>query len=204
MQHHLLTSGWFVISKLVWQRVSLECLALMTLAQIARDRGSIPRRGTDFFQITNCHLFHPLFHLAANVISEVEMYEDMCLRWSSSYDAHLDSKRPGFDPLLRHRTIIRPTVTLRNSLMALWGIQYFVQLYLHLSFLHTSKRISLWGLLRKRMMLMNGRSRYFLFHKICPTLCYWLMDYILYPIFTLSIAETVTEIYASLILEHCR
>ena len=59
------------------------------------------------------------------MISELKMNEDMfslggvdvivirCYVWcSSGYDAYLDSKRPRFDPPLRHRTflIIRCTV----------------------------------------------------------------------------------------------
>ena len=34
-----------------------------------------------FFQIANCHLFDPLLHLVANVISKLEMHEDMFCPW---------------------------------------------------------------------------------------------------------------------------
>ena len=42
---------------------------------------------------------------------------DQCLWWSSGYDAHPDSERPGFDLLLRHIiffrivSLIQPTIT---------------------------------------------------------------------------------------------
>ena len=51
----------------------------------------------------------------AHVISKLKTHEDMlspwkgecdgdqCPWWSNAYDTHLDSKRLGFDPLLRHR-----------------------------------------------------------------------------------------------------
>ena len=82
----------------------LSGLVVMTL------KVQSPIEVQNFFQITNCHLFHPLLHLVANVISELEMHEDMlypwrgkcdsnqCSWWSSGYDACLDSERPGFNP----------------------------------------------------------------------------------------------------------
>ena len=50
----------------------------MTLARLARGQGSTPCWGTEFFWIANGH-FDPLLHLVANVISELEMHEDMFL-----------------------------------------------------------------------------------------------------------------------------
>ena len=52
----------------------------MMLAQLVRGRGSTPPWDTEFFQIVNGH-FDPLLHLEANVISELEMYEDMLSPW---------------------------------------------------------------------------------------------------------------------------
>ena len=47
-------------------------LAVVILTQIVRDRGSISQWGTEFFQIVDHHLFDPLLHLVANVISELK------------------------------------------------------------------------------------------------------------------------------------
>ena len=50
-------------------------LVVMMLSQTLRDQGSIPHWGTEFFRIANRHLFDPLLHLVANLISELEMHE---------------------------------------------------------------------------------------------------------------------------------
>ena len=50
---------------------------VVTLVRIARDWGSIFHWGTEFFWIANCHLFVPLLHQVPNVVSELEMHEDM-------------------------------------------------------------------------------------------------------------------------------
>ena len=54
-------------------------LAVMMLAQIARDQGLIPHSGTEFLGL--CHLFHLLLHLVANVISKLKMHEDILSPW---------------------------------------------------------------------------------------------------------------------------
>ena len=54
-------------------------LAVTMLARIARDHGLIPHSGTEFFGL--CHIFHPLLHLVANVISKLKMHEDMLSPW---------------------------------------------------------------------------------------------------------------------------
>ena len=56
-------ASYFVLRN--WYNVNV------TLVQMARDQGSIPRWGTDFLQIANHNLFYSLLHLVANVISEL-------------------------------------------------------------------------------------------------------------------------------------
>ena len=88
-------------------------LVVMTLTQIVRNQGLVTCLGTEFFR--SCHLFNPLLHLVANMISELEIHEDMLSpwrgecdyeqhpEWSNGYDAHPDNKRPGFNASFRHR-----------------------------------------------------------------------------------------------------
>ena len=53
----------------------------MMFTQVVRDQVSIHHCVTEFFQITYHHLFDPLLHLVANVISELEMHEDILSPW---------------------------------------------------------------------------------------------------------------------------
>ena len=56
--------------------ISVLCgQAIMMLAQIVRNHGSIPVKAQNFFGSHN--LFDTLLHLVANVISEFERHEDM-------------------------------------------------------------------------------------------------------------------------------
>ena len=64
----------------------LGSLVVMMLTQLARGQGSTPRWGTEFFQIAKGH-FDPLLHLVANVISELEMHEDMLSPWRGECDS---------------------------------------------------------------------------------------------------------------------
>ena len=95
-------------------------LAVITLTWIVRDQGL----GDAHNFSDNCHLFNLLLYLVANVISELNIHEDMLFPWKgecdsdqvswwpSSYDAYLDSERPGSDHPLRHIFFFRSlTVT---------------------------------------------------------------------------------------------
>ena len=67
-------------------------LAVMMHTWMMRAWGSIPHWGIEYFQITNHHLFDPLLHLVANVISELEMHEDIlssCRGECDSYQVSL-------------------------------------------------------------------------------------------------------------------
>ena len=66
----------------MWQLSGiLVGLVIMMLAQIVWDQGLIPHSGTKPFWFANCHLFDPLLHSMANVISQLKMHEDMFSPW---------------------------------------------------------------------------------------------------------------------------
>ena len=59
----------------------LSGLVVMMLTEIMKDQGSIPCCGTEYSWITNHRLFDTLLHLVSNVISELEIHEDMFSPW---------------------------------------------------------------------------------------------------------------------------
>ena len=80
------TAGKEVYMMWQWSVCVLGSPVVMTLARLARGRGSTPRWGTIFFWIANGH-FNPLWHLVANVISRLEMHEDMLSSWRGECDS---------------------------------------------------------------------------------------------------------------------
>ena len=107
---------WSICFILMWQRSGVLCgLAVITCTQTARDQVWSPAEAQNFFRslivtyLTQCYIWWPMWSLSSKCMRAcflfgwVNVIVVRCLLWSSSYDAHPDSNRPGFVPLLRHR-----------------------------------------------------------------------------------------------------